>query len=86
MLWSIVLWRKIWFSIIIFNYDKYDDTEIIRLFPLEDEPYGYEKSIDMGMISVRKNNETPVENEEDLFIKISKEVKENIYKIEISVS
>ena len=70
----------------IFNYNKYEDTEIVRLFPLEDKPYGDKKIIDMGMISVRKNDGTRIENEEDLFIKIPKEVKENIYKIERSVS
>ena len=49
-----------------FDSKKYDDAEVVRIFPLE--KINQEKTtISMGMISVKKDNETRVENEEELF-------------------
>lgn len=58
---------------------KYDDAEVVRIFPLEKRPYKKEKICEMGVISVRKDNEVRVENEEDLFSTLPAEVEENVY-------
>ncbi len=49
-----------------FDSKKYDDAEVVRIFPLEKLDQT-KKAINMGMISVKKDNETRVENEEELF-------------------
>ena len=59
----------------IFNYNKNDNTEIIRIFPLEPKPYENKKTINVGAICVVKNEDVRVENIEDLFTTIPKEVK-----------
>lgn len=64
---------------------KYDDTEIVRIFPLE--KYDENKTkIEMGLISVKKDNYTLVENEEELFTTIPEEVTENVYYLNESMS
>lgn len=49
-----------------FDSKKYDDAEVVRIFPLEKLDQT-KTQINMGMISVKKDNETRVENEEELF-------------------
>ncbi|MDD4298499.1 MAG: recombinase family protein [Bacilli bacterium] len=44
-----------------------DDVSIVRIFPLEDKPYGDKEQIDMGVISVGNDDRTRKENPEDLF-------------------
>ncbi len=50
----------------MFNTQKDDNDEVVRIFPLEkfDE---IKTKINMGMISVFKDSETQVLNEEELF-------------------
>lgn len=55
----------------LLNMKKYDNTEVVRIFSLERPPYNEDKlELDMGVISVRKNSETYVKNEEKLFTMI----------------
>lgn len=49
-----------------FDSKKYDDAEVVRIFPLE-KLIKEKTTINMGMISVKKDRETHVENEEELF-------------------
>lgn len=55
----------------------YEDTSIVRIFPLEDKPYNDKEKIDMGVISVKNDNKVRIENEEELFTTISDEVEIN---------
>ncbi|MCM1052568.1 MAG: recombinase family protein [Ruminococcus sp.] len=64
-----------------FDSKKYDDTEIVRIFPLE-KINCQKNKINMGMISVKKDNKTLVENENQLFSTIPKVISKNIYYFE----
>ena len=55
----------------------YDDTSIVRIFPLEDKPYNDKEKIDMGVISVKNDNKVRIEKEEKLFTTIPEEVEIN---------
>jgi hypothetical protein len=55
----------------------YDDTSIVRIFPLEDKPYEEKEKIDMGVISVKNDNKVRIEKEEELFTTIPEEVEIN---------
>ena len=55
----------------------YDDTSIVRIFPLEDKPYEGKEKMDMGVISVKNDNNVRIEKEEYLFTTIPDEVKIN---------
>ena len=50
----------------MFDTQKRDEDEVIRIFPLEKFDTSKTK-INMGMIGISKDNETRIENEEELF-------------------
>ena len=50
----------------IFDTQKLDEDEVVRIFPTEKFDTTITK-INMGMIGISKDNETRVENEEELF-------------------
>ena len=50
----------------IFDTQKRDDDEVVRIFPLEKFDTTKTK-INMGMIGVSRDNETRIENEEEIF-------------------
>ena len=55
-----------YFETKFFDSKKFDNDEVVRIFPLEKLDQT-KTTINMGMISVKKDNETRVENEEELF-------------------
>lgn len=61
-----------------FEGKKYDDAEVVRIFPLE-EITKDKTIIDMGMISVKNDDVVRTETYEELFEAIPNEVTENEY-------
>lgn len=57
---------------------KYDDAEVVRIFPIEKDNTNKDK-INMGMISVMKDEDTRIEDKEKLFETIPDVVKSNEY-------
>ena len=55
----------------------YEDTSIVRIFPLEDKPYNDKEKIDMGVISVKNDNQVRIKNENELFTMIPEEIEIN---------
>ena len=63
----------------IFDTQKEDNDEVVRIFPIEKFDTNKTK-INMGMIGVARDNETRVENEEELFSTIpSDDITSNEY-------
>ena len=62
----------------IFDAKKYTDAEVVRIFPLE-KIDGKKTKIDMGMISVRKDDVVRTETYEELFDTIPDNVESNVY-------
>lgn len=58
----------------ILNCKLHDDTSIVRIFPLENKPYGDKEQIDMGVISVKNDNKIWKENGKDLFKELPEKV------------
>ena len=66
----------------MFDTQKRDEDEVVRIFPLEKFDTTKTK-INMGMIGVSKDNETRVENEEELFSTIPpNDITSNKYIVE----